>query len=143
MIIAGLLTWLLVPLFNAWMDRKGAKRNYLIVNLLRGIAMIVHSVIFFDPQGGYHFFKDVLSSIPYLIYYFGSYWILFEIFLNIWQGRIKQLGLFDGLLYYDQSEGDSGMVDRFFKWTGAEFHFWVKFGVLVLVIISGMVILYK
>lgn len=104
--------------------------------------MIVHSVIFFDPQGGYHILKDLWASIPYLVYYFGAFWLAFEIALNIWQGRIHQLGVFDGLLYYDMKEGDSGIVDRFFKWTGAELHFWVKFGVLVLVIISGMVILY-
>lgn len=137
----ALSTWLLVPLFNAWMDRKGAKRNYLIVNLLRGIALIIHSVIFFDPQGGYHFFEDVYKSFPYIVYYFASYWLIFEFALNIWQGRVKSMG-FEGLFYFDQSEGDSGITDRFFKWTGEEFHFWTKFVVMITCVLSAMYIVY-
>jgi len=119
----GLLTWLLVPLFNAWMDRKGAKRNYLQVNILRGIAMLVHAVIFFDPQGGYHILKDLWASVPYLVYYFGSYFFVFTIILNILQGRIKQLGLVKGLNYYDKKEKDSGWTDRLFAKMGENFHF--------------------
>jgi hypothetical protein len=137
----SIITWLLVPLFNAWMDRKGAKRNYLFVNTLRGIAMIMHAVIFFHPEGGYNFFGDLWQGFPYLIFYFGSYWIVFELALNILTGRTKRYG-WEGLLYYDQKEGDSGWIDRLFKWAGEEAHFWAKVIVSFATVVSVMIIIY-
>ena len=141
--IIGLITWLLVPNLNAWLDRKGPVRIYLPINILRGIAMVVHSVIFFDPQGGYAFFSDLWKSIPYLVFYFGSYWLNFEIVLNILTGRVKNMGWKKGLLYYDNKEGNSGIVDKFFKWAGNKAHTVAKIITLVLTIASIIFIIYK
>lgn len=103
-----ILTWLIVPLINAWFDRKRPKRNYLQVNLLRGIALIAHGAFVMDMQGGYLVFDyNALRNWAIVLFYFTSYWIVFELALNLLWG--------ENLLYYDQKEGDSGWIDRIFK----------------------------
>jgi len=126
----AILSWLLVPLANAWWDRKGRKPNYVAMFFLRGIAMILHMGLVFNPAYGEWMYCGVL-----VLYYVTSYWIVFELALNIWQGKVKQFGS-AGLLYYDDSEGDSGWLDKFFAYTGAEFHFYSKLFALALCIMS-------
>lgn len=123
MIFLKLGIWLIVPLFNAWMDRKGAKRNYLVVNILRGMAAILHGSLFIHTYEGYWYYWW-----PVLMYQFTSFWIVFELVLNRYLGR--------GPLYYDQKEGDSGIIDRFFKWAGTGWHTVAKVVAMLLMIYS-------
>lgn len=127
-ITIGLLLWLIPIAFNIYVDRNGAKRNYLMVNVLRGMAMIAHG-IYFDPS-------DITEHWPVILFQFTSYWLVFEIGLNIVHKRIQQFGFWKGLLYYDQSEGDSGWIDRLFKWTGPTFHAICKVMALIVCILS-------
>ena len=102
-----ILTYLIVPTLNAWFDRKGPKRFYLVVNLLRAISMIVHAGLFMDVEGGYFVFDHVaLRNYAIFGFYLTSYWLVFEIVLNFLRNK--------PLLYYDRKEGDSGIFDRFF-----------------------------
>lgn len=128
MIFLKLAVWLIAPLFNAWMDRKGAKRNYIIVNIFRGAALILHGSWFIDSYEGYWFYWW-----PVLLYQFTSFWIVFELVLNRYLGR--------GPLYYDTKERDSGWTDKFFAWAGTGWHTVAK--ILALFgMIAGIVITY-
>lgn len=105
-ITLALLCWLLVPVVNVYMDRNRPKRIYLVVNILRGMGLIAHGIIFFDMQGGYFRWADIIRNTPIITFYITSYWLIFEAGLNyIWGEK---------LLYYDTVEKDSGWVDGFF-----------------------------
>lgn len=119
MIALKLLVWLIVPITNAWLDRKGAKRNYIIVNLLRGICLILYLGAVWNVQGGYDFWHDFGYLFPYILYCLTSYWLIFELLLNKLTGK--------DWLYYDSEEKDSGWIDKFFAWAGKETHLWAKF----------------
>lgn len=102
-----ILTYLIVPILNAWFDRKGPKRFYLVVNILRAISMIVHASLVMQAQGGYLVFDyNALRNYAIFGFYLTSYWLVFEIVLNFLRNK--------PLLYYDRKEGDSGYIDRFF-----------------------------
>lgn len=116
--------WLIPIAVNIYADRNGAKRNYLQVNIIRGAAAILHAILF-NPQ-------NTIEWIPILIFQVTSFWILFEIGLNLVRGN--------PLLYYDSKEGDSGIIDRFFKWAGPTAHFVAKLAALILCVLSGIVI---
>jgi len=105
-ITLSLLCWLLVPVFNVYMDRNRPKRIYLVVNILRGMALITHAIIFFDMQGGYFRWADIIRNTPIITFYITSYWLVFEAGLNYVWG--------EHLLYYDTVEKDSGWLDGFF-----------------------------
>jgi len=106
-ITIALLTWFIPIAVNVYLDRNGAKRNYLQVNMIRGIVLILHAVFFFNLQGGYFRSEDIIRNTPIIIYYFTSYWLFFEIGLNIVRNRAS-------IWYYDTKELDSGWIDGFF-----------------------------
>lgn len=113
-----LLLWLIVPIGNVWMDRKRpARDNYIQVNLVRGALAIIHgawvmpSGIDFGAVSGWGL---LMYALPLWAYQIASYWVVFEAGLNlVWK---------EALLYYDTDEGNSGWVDRFFKWAGKWAH---------------------
>lgn len=116
--IIALITWIMVIGVNVYLDRNGAKRNYLQVNTVRFMALIFHSIIFFKLSGGNFYKEDIQRNTPILMYYFTSFWLLFDIGLNLVRGRIKEQGGFwKGLLYRDTKEKDSGWIEKIFvKW---------------------------
>lgn len=119
-----LLIWLLPIGVNVWVDRDGRKPNYLQVFILRGIAAILHG-IYFNPH-------NMVEYFPVFVFQVTSFWLLFEGALNVIRKK--------PLLYYDHEEGDSGWIDRFFKWTGPKFHMVAKMFTLLLCILSIIVI---
>jgi len=131
MILIKLLTWLLIPSANAYLDRNGAKRNYLQVFIVRAIVAIVHGA-WMLPTDFYYSDANALQLLlvwaPYLIFQITSYWIFFELQLNIYRKR--------ALLYYDTKEKDSGWIDEFFAWAGREVHFVAKVMALVVMALS-------
>jgi hypothetical protein len=132
MTIFKLLLWWLPVAVNVIIDRKGKKPNYLIVNILRGIAAIVHGAIFFsgDTWENRHEWTDYATLI---LFQLTSFWLLFEVGLNLIRIQNKSLlgGLtMSNLLYYDTKEKDSGWVDLFFTWTGKGVHLGAKLAAL-------------
>lgn len=127
-----ILTWIIVPIINAWLDRKRPKRNYIVVNILRFIALIIHGAFVMQMEGGYLVFDyNALRNWCIVGFYFTSYWLVFEAALNfLWK---------EPLLYYDTQEGDSGYVDGFFK-KYPKLHIPAKVLALVLAIIFYAVI---
>lgn len=111
-----LLLWLIPIAANVYVDRKGRKPNYVIMFILRGMVAIGHGILF-NPQ-------NMWDYVPVFIFQVTSFWLIFEIALNIVRGK--------DILYYDRSEGDSGIIDRFFKWTGPTAHFFAKLAALIL-----------
>ena len=109
-----LLIWLVPILFNVWVDRHGKKPDYLVVNILRGIALIAYLSLVWDMQGGYSMIEDFKNNWSLFVFCLTSYWLVFEAALNIVRGRLKKLGFWKGLLYYDTVEKDSGWIDSFF-----------------------------
>lgn len=114
MIAFKLLLWLLPIAFNVWTDRNGRKPDYLIVFILRGFVIILYLGGVWDMQGGYSLIEDFKENWSLWLFCLTSYWLFFEIGLNVVRGRIKQLGFWSGLLYYDTVEKDSGWIDGFF-----------------------------
>lgn len=109
-----LLVWLLAPLVNAWKDRKGHKPNYLIVNILRGIAVIFHGSLFIPDTawtGWWPYFW------PVLIFQITSFFLVFNTALYFYWNHYHP-DHFKPLFYYDSKEGDSGLTDRIFKALG-------------------------
>lgn len=143
MIAFFLSLWALVPSVNAWLDRKGAKRNYLLVGLVRGIAAVLHGALFF-PSGFYFHGRPVWELswgellaiyIPIFLFQGTAFWILFELQMNAYRKKPWD--------YYDRKEKDSGWVDRFFAWAGPVAHKWAKGLALILCILSIITIYYQ
>lgn len=134
MMLIKILTWLLIPVANAFFDRKGEKRNYLVVNTVRGIIALVDGVWFLSNKDLTFNYSTASAGqllmlwAPVLSFQLLSYWLVFEIVLNALRHN--------PILYYDHKEGDSGYVDRFFKWAGFEIHFIAKFASLILLVIA-------
>ena len=122
-----LLVWLLPIGANVWADRTGRKPNYLMMFILRGMAAILHGVMFQPENWGEYF--------PVFVFQVTSFWLFFEAALNIVRKK--------PLLYYDMKEGDSGWIDRFFKWTGKPAHTVAKIAALILMILSIIVIYHR
>ncbi len=120
-----LTLWLLPISGNIYLDRKGRKPFYLAMFIIRGIAAICHGVLF-NPQ-------NTADYLPVFIFQVTSFWLLFELGLNILQKR--------PLLYYDRKEGDSGWIDRFFAFVGPTWHAVAKFCALIVCILSIIYIL--
>lgn len=141
--IAVLLLWHLVILvFNIW-DRKitknGGKPSYLIYFLTRGFAAIVHGglmlIVFEDAYTNYGELSGwqlLALWFPYLTFQVTTFWIQYELCRNHWSG--------EALLYYDTLEKDSGIVDRFFAWTGPTFHALAKVMALAVAVLSAWLI---
>lgn len=138
-----LLLWHLVILgFNIW-DRKvtknGGKPNYLIYFLARVAAAIVHGAIMlmvfedaYTNYGSLSVGQLFALWFPYLTFQVTTLWIQYEMVRNHWSN--------EALLYYDQSERDSGIVDRFFAWTGPTIHAIAKVLALGLAVLSAILI---
>lgn len=135
-ILWRLLVWLIVPIVNAYADRKGAKRHYYIIFILRAGAAIVHGALFINDYKGYWYYWW-----PVLLFQVTSFWIFFELLLNIWWNRYhKDPREKRALLYYDRKEKDSGWIDRFFAWTGPAMHTTAKILALAIMIFSTILI---
>jgi len=124
MITFFLLLWLIPIAANVWADANGRKPIYLVMFILRGMAAILHGVLF-DP----HTLQDYF---PVFIFQVTSFWLLFEIALNIVRKK--------PILYYDTTEHDSGWIDKFFSLTGREFHFFCKLLALIILVFSIIII---
>jgi hypothetical protein len=97
-----LVLWLVVISVNVYLDRNGAKRNYLQVNIIRAMAGIVHASLFgLDP-------KEVWLLVSIVTYQVTAYFIFFPLLLNIVTSKTPYL------TYIDRIEGDSGWIDRYF-----------------------------
>lgn len=141
--IAVLLLWHLVILgFNIW-DRKvtknGGKPSYLQYFLIRGFAAIVHGglmlIVFEDAYTNYGSLSGwqlLALWFPYLTFQVTTFWIQYELVRNHWSG--------EAFLYYDTVEKDSGIVDRFFAWTGPTYHALAKLIAFVICILCVIVI---
>lgn len=127
MTILFLSLWLIPIAANIYWDRNGRKPNYLQMFIIRGMAAILHAILF-NP-------KDTTEWIPILIFQVTSFWIFFEIGLNIVRGK--------PIMYYDNVEGDSGMIDRFFKVAGVELHFIAKCACIILMVLSAIVVYFN
>ena len=133
-----LLLWLIPIAVNVYVDRNGRKPNYGMMFVLRGMAAVVHGVIFDifcnyfpDNLHLYSYWQLFLIFLPLLLFYTTSFWIIFELALNKVCGR--------ELLYYDRKERDSGWIDQVFDVLGNGPHFVAKLlalGVLILSIIT-------
>lgn len=130
-----LLSAWFIPIFvNAWMDRKGAKRDYKIVFIFRGGAAILHGILMqVSPSYSDDFYWP--EYLPIFIFQVTSFWIFFELLLNWFRDNPA--------FYYDQKEMDSGWVDRFFKWTGSTWHLVAKVLCFVVMVLSIIVIYYR
>lgn len=131
--------WLIPILVNVYIDRNGKKPNYLIVNTLRGMAAIVHGVLFdlachiFPVEWShYTYWETFLIFLPLIIFWTTSYWIIFEAVLNKVRGK--------EFFYFDTVEHDSGLIDRLFSVLGERAHFVAKMIALFLCIASMTVI---
>lgn len=131
-----LLLWLIPIGVNIYADRKGRKPHYLVVNILRAMAAIVHGGLFVNNYEGYWYYWW-----PVLLFQVTSYWILFELGLNLaWNYYHKHPNEKRPLLYYDNKEKDSGWIDRFFSWAGKTAHTATKILVLLAMIYSIILI---
>lgn len=119
-----LILWLIPIGLNVYADKDGRKPNYLLMFVLRGIAAILHGVLF-NPQ-------DMTDYWLVLLFQVTSFWIFFEIALNLVRGR--------ELFYYDTKEKDSGWIDKFFAWTGPFWHFFAKIVAIALMVWSIILI---
>ena len=124
MITIFLLLWLLPIAGNVYIDRTGRKPNYLIMFILRGMAAILHGILF-NPHNLYDY-------LPIFIFQITSFWIFFELGLNLVRGK--------HWLYYDKIEKDSGVIDRFFAWAGVKAHGIAKILCFVVMVLSIVVI---
>lgn len=139
--ILKLLLWLIAPITNAVLDRKGPKRVYWIVNLIRFMAAVLHGALFFPsswmpwntPINELSGWRLLMIWLPVLIFQMTSFWIVFELILNRFLKR--------PWLYYDHKEKDSGLIDRFFAWAGPTAHKVAKLAALILCILSAIVII--
>jgi hypothetical protein len=138
-----LLLWHLVILgFNIWdrrVTKNGGKPSYLVYFLTRGIAAIVHGgvmlIAFEDAYTNYgqlSAWQLLILWVPYLIFQVCTFWVQYEICRNAWSN--------EALLYYDQFEKDSGIIDRFFAWTGPTAHAFAKVAALALSVLSAYLI---
>lgn len=134
-----LLLWLIPIALNVYVDRDGRKPNYLQMFLIRGLAAVLHAVIldvtcdvFPDNLWRYNAIELMLIWMPVLLFQVTSFWILFELVLNIVRGR--------ELLYFDRQERDSGWIDQIFDALGNGAHLAAKIVALIICILSTMAI---
>jgi hypothetical protein len=121
-----LLLWLIPIGLNVYADKDGRKPNYLMMFVLRGAAAIIHGVLF-NPQ-------NMTDYWPLFLFQVTSFWLIFEIALNIVRGR--------EVFYYDRKEKDSGWIDRLFAWAGPVWHFIAKLITFALMVWS-IILIYK
>lgn len=134
-----LLLWLIPIAANVYADRNGRKPNYLQMFIIRGMAAIFHAILLdvsvgYFPENlwDYSALDMLLMWMPILLFQTTSFWIVFEISLNIVRGR--------ELFYFDRKERDSGIIDRVFDALGSGAHLLAKIAALVVCILSIVVI---
>lgn len=127
-----LLVWFIPIFINAWLDRKGEKRNYIVVFIARAWAAILHGILMQVQKPFYDAWPDY---VPVFIFQVTSFWIFFELILNYLRN--------DPAFYYDQKEGDSGWIDRFFKWAGPTWHYIAKGLCFIVMILSAIVVYHR
>lgn len=127
-------------LWDRHLTKDGGKPDYLQYFIVRGAAAIGHGVLFFmlyvDDLVNYsrlNAWQLLVIWLPLLSYQVTSFWILYEIGRNSWTKK--------PLLYYDHKEGDSGIIDRFFKWAGNAAHVFAKAAALTVCVLS-VILLY-
>ena len=101
-----LLVWIVAILAEAYrnyyiIEIKKSRPNYLQSFVMRGMAAILHGVLF-DPQ-------NMGDYWPVLLFQVTSFWLLFDLSLNFLRHK--------PVLYIGKS---SGWIDRFFTWIGSE-----------------------
>lgn len=112
-----LFSWFAVILIRVLMDRKGRKYStYLPIWIALGALSIAHGALMDIEYREDYFGGGYIpwTFFPLVIWQMCSYWIFFELGINLFMKRIKEHGFWKGLLYFDQKEGDSGNIDRFF-----------------------------
>ncbi len=142
MITFILFLWMIPIAANVYADRNGRKPNYLQMFVIRGMAAICHAVLL-DVAVGYfpenlwaYSALDMLGMwAPVLLFQMTSFWLVFELALNIVRGR--------EWLYFDRKEHDSGWVDKFFDALGNGAHLAAKIAALVVCVLSIIVIYHK
>ena len=137
MLTFKLLLWLIPIALNVWADWKGRKPNYTLMFILRGGAAILHGILIIPtdvPQWTMSGWELLMLWLPYFTFQITSFWIFFELALNILQKR-------DNLLYYDIKEKDSGYIDRFFAWAGPTWHAVAK-GVAFIVMVLSIAVIF-
>ena len=134
-----LLLWLIPIALNVYVDRDGRKPNYLQMFVIRGFAAILHAIIldvvcdvFPDNLWRYNAIELILIWMPVFLFQITSFWILFEIFLNIVRKR--------ELFYFDRQENDSGWTDQIFDALGNGAHLAAKIVALIICVLSVMAI---
>lgn len=118
------------PLFIAvcvYRDRKGRKPVYLFEFFIRAMALVLYWFLWTKYE------EDTLLIFWVSVYAITSFWIFFEMALNLVRGRV--------LFYYDFTEGDSGIIDGFFKklywkYKTHAFHLAAKVLVFVIMVFS-------
>lgn len=139
-VILKMIVWLIVPAVNMYVDRKGRVPFYLPVNIVRFMCAILHGVLMltnvdYTPwtMSGWQL---VLLWAPIFIFQATSFWLIFDVGINILQKKPH-------ILYRDTKEGNSGWIERFFKdkpdWT----YYTAKAAALVLLIISSYVLVHN
>lgn len=135
-----LLLWLIPIAINVYVDRKGRVPFYLLVNIARGIAAILHGTLMLTgvdyTPWTMAWWELILLWLPIFTFQMTSFWLLFDLGINIVQKK-------SSLLYRDTKEGNSGWIERFFKdkpdWT----YYTAKAAALVLLIISSYVLVHN
>lgn len=137
LLILWFVMWLIPIGVNIYIDKDGKKPNYFLVFIFRAVAAIAHGIVydlFFDyfptEWSSYNYIETFLIYAPILFFQVTSFWILFELGLNIVRGR--------ELLYFDRKENDSGWIDQIFDVLGNGAHLIAKIFALIICILSIM-----
>lgn len=131
-----ILSWIVIviPVFNYvdWrITRNGGKPMYGVINTIKTVAVIVWGAMFTHYDGTQNGKEILYQIIPIVLYCALSFWIVYELIRNSWTKRKWD--------YYDQMEGDSGSIDRFFKGVGSRyFHIFVKVCALVITVLAAI-----
>lgn len=134
-----LLLWLIPIAINVYLDRKGRVPFYLLVNIARGAAAILHGILMLT---GVDYTPWTMTGwelvqlwAPIFLFQVTSYWILFDLGINIVQHK-------PSLLYADRKEHNSGWVEKLFAKLPVGFYYIAKLAALVVLILS-IIVLYN
>lgn len=134
-ILWRLLVWFIPILVNVYADRKGRKPNYVMMFILRAFVAILHGALFVNDYQNYWYYWW-----PVLVFETTSFWIFFELGLNLFYNYYTKEKR--SLFYYDKKEGDSGTIDRIFKYLGDGAHTAAKLTALAMMLFS-IVLIYQ
>lgn len=103
-----LLIWAGPLYFFINRDKEGRKPNYEFEYFLRAMVGLAYLFVWVDPKH-----PDYVLLFWLIVYEVTSFWIFFELVLNIIRKR--------PWLHYDYVELDSGRIDRGFAWLYRKF----------------------